>query len=113
MRISDLSSDVCSSDLLLRQGLVRFLVVRADRHKADLDAVRLDGVAGAEIGRASWRERVCKYVSISVVAVSLKKKTHSEQTRYWHIHSQYQSQPYRTCNVIWTYTNNIQHTANK
>src|SRR3546814_13005906 len=26
------------------------------------------------IGRASCRERVCKYVSISVVAVSLKKK---------------------------------------
>src|SRR3546814_13972866 len=28
----------------------------------------------AEIGRASWRERVCQYVSVSVVAVSLKKK---------------------------------------
>src|SRR3546814_15679226 len=27
-----------------------------------------------EIGRASWRERVCQYVSISVGAVSLKKK---------------------------------------
>src|SRR3546814_18202618 len=27
-----------------------------------------------KIGRASCRERVCKYVSISVVAVSLKKK---------------------------------------
>src|SRR3546814_19200749 len=29
---------------------------------------------GMEIGRASCRERVCQYVSISVVAVSLKKK---------------------------------------
>src|SRR3546814_13017991 len=29
-----------------------------------------------EIGRASCRERVCQYVSISVVAVSVKKKTH-------------------------------------
>src|SRR3546814_11037504 len=28
-----------------------------------------------EIGSASSRERVCKYVSISVVAVTLKKKT--------------------------------------
>src|SRR3546814_13945775 len=28
----------------------------------------------AEIGRASCRERVCQYVSLSVVAVSLKKK---------------------------------------
>src|SRR3546814_15476595 len=27
-----------------------------------------------EIGRASCRERVCQYVSISVVAVTLKKK---------------------------------------
>src|SRR3546814_20590289 len=29
---------------------------------------------GSEIGRASCRERVCQYVEISVVAVSLKKK---------------------------------------
>src|SRR3546814_12305548 len=29
---------------------------------------------GLEIGRASCRERVCQYVYISVVAVSLKKK---------------------------------------
>src|SRR3546814_18198297 len=29
---------------------------------------------GCEIGRASCRERVCQYVYISVVAVSLKKK---------------------------------------
>src|SRR3546814_18409821 len=28
----------------------------------------------AQIGRASCRERVCQYVEISVVAVSLKKK---------------------------------------
>src|SRR3546814_13240452 len=31
-------------------------------------------VRGAAIGRESCRERVCQYVSISVVAVSLKKK---------------------------------------
>src|SRR3546814_14733615 len=31
--------------------------------------------ASGKIGRASCRERVCQYVSISVVAVSLKKKT--------------------------------------
>src|SRR3546814_16571310 len=30
--------------------------------------------AGGEIGRASCRGRVCQYVSISVVAVSLEKK---------------------------------------
>src|SRR3546814_14570984 len=42
-----------------------------------------------EIGRASCRERVCQYVEISVVAVSLKKKLikitkythHTQQTR--------------------------------
>src|SRR3546814_20616496 len=33
-------------------------------------AMRLEG----EIGRASCRERVCQYVWISVVAVTLKKK---------------------------------------
>src|SRR3546814_13217709 len=32
-------------------------------------------VSALEIGRASCRGRVCQYVSISVVAVSLKKKT--------------------------------------
>src|SRR3546814_20538059 len=32
------------------------------------------GTVGHEIGRASCRERVCQYVLISVVAVSLKKK---------------------------------------
>src|SRR3546814_17937859 len=32
------------------------------------------GRIALEIGRASCRERVCQYVSISVVAVSLKKK---------------------------------------
>src|SRR3546814_20525119 len=31
-------------------------------------------ISCAEIGRASSRERVCQYVSISVVAVSLKQK---------------------------------------
>src|SRR3546814_12741005 len=30
--------------------------------------------ASTQIGRASWRERVWKYVEIEVVAVSLKKK---------------------------------------
>src|SRR3546814_14320243 len=33
-----------------------------------------------EIGRASCRERVCKYVSISVVGASFKKKTINSTT---------------------------------
>src|SRR3546814_13644130 len=35
-----------------------------------------------EIGRASCRERVCQYVSISVVAVSLKKKQRNSMHMY-------------------------------
>src|SRR3546814_19237923 len=34
-----------------------------------------------EIGRASCRERVCQYVEISGVAVSLKKKRQSKDTK--------------------------------
>src|SRR3546814_11363068 len=35
--------------------------------------------SSSKIGRASCRERVCQYVSISVVAVSLKKKNKQQQ----------------------------------
>src|SRR3546814_14199571 len=128
MRISDWSSDVCSSDLQLARSrlgiqslhvplfgdlqrrvdehLQEFaLVEHATRHpplrpergdEADKDdktcihhqlgnlgnaANVLDAVlvrepqilVEAEIGRASCRERVCQYVEISVVGVSLKK----------------------------------------
>src|SRR3546814_10684555 len=34
----------------------------------------------SKIGRASCRERVCQYVEISVVAVSLKKKDNRKET---------------------------------
>src|SRR3546814_16947305 len=106
MRISDWSSDVCSSDLLpagrrtagggrvarhraaarrdvqgrpLAQGNpggVRFPPAVGDGQPA----VALRGMGGAraagdQIGRASGRESGCQYVELSVVAVSLKKKT--------------------------------------
>src|SRR3546814_20150366 len=97
MRISDWSSDVCSSDL--SEGLHRG-DVEVDRPAtnpvsvgvADDDPTvarqewpeedergphlhrRLARDEQPQIGRASGRERVCQYVSISVVAVSLKKK---------------------------------------
>src|SRR3546814_12301866 len=54
----------------------------AQRHRAgqfDRPAERRIGQA-QEIGRASCRERVCQYVSISVVAVSLKKKKINTKT---------------------------------
>src|SRR3546814_20470414 len=76
MRISDWSSDVCSSDLR-RRGRPRevgrriallFALPRMSRVDFTGTARRLDG---REIGRASFRARVCQYVLVSVVAVSL------------------------------------------
>src|SRR3546814_12540351 len=108
MRISDWSSDVCSSDLAAQiaapgyaGGDGGFQTALGGRRAADLphqaakgDDRIDDGLAdrfgalagavligllphgeiGAEIGRASCRDRVCQYVSISVVDVSLKTK---------------------------------------
>src|SRR3546814_6752847 len=93
MRISDWSSDVCSSDLLEVEALGPVHASGA-RHvprvalvlQALEQLVELGGEVGlhqqlvaphvhdVEIGRASCRERVCQYVSLSLVAVSLKKK---------------------------------------
>src|SRR3546814_6211041 len=92
MRISDWSSDVCSSDLgrmvAARMGCpllvglgegenfvasdvsaivssTRRVIFLEEGDTADLtrDAVRVFDAGGAqELGRASWRERVCQYV---------------------------------------------------
>src|SRR3546814_16012934 len=90
MRISDWSSDVCSSDL----GLLRSVASRcetpfgaANRGGASKAGHGVPGFravpaqnragernGGAQIGRAWCRERVCQYGNISVVAGSLKKK---------------------------------------
>src|SRR3546814_11882858 len=115
MRISDWSSDVCSSDLisllwgiglqiapLLKTGGTSASLLpnagshlsdytpmqsHASRLRAERGGVRLPSrpdppsvpvlypVERLKIGRASCRERVCQSVSISVVAVSLKKKS--------------------------------------
>src|SRR3546814_12351604 len=117
MRISDWSSDVCSSDLKVRRlplprgetdifhdrlcddqivdspepvlrlghplaeplGVQRVLVgierrqkIRRVAHLLQFDPQPVKG-RRIEIGRASCRESVCQYVSLSVVAVSLKK----------------------------------------
>src|SRR3546814_20577450 len=97
MRISDWSSDVCSSDLFCQTimgpscGLVLADlgadVIKIEPAPGGDKTRRLAGFAAgfftcfnrnkrslAQIGRASCRERVCQYVYISVVAVSLKKK---------------------------------------
>src|SRR3546814_15004816 len=98
MRISDWSSDVCSSDLAARVLAVGRDTTELAQEPAqrppkqfrlahELDAktkaqlcrqpphhIPGGGMRRGEIGRASCRARVCQYVSISVVAVSLKKK---------------------------------------
>src|SRR3546814_18302944 len=99
MRISDWSSDVCSSDLAAADNLedryrqqsdaaraAAQKAVQAAKDKAARDAEKrlakvdsdLAGKMAAaeadEIGRASCRERVCQYVLIAVGAESLKKK---------------------------------------
>src|SRR3546814_12945327 len=99
MRISDWSSDVCSSDLPClcrawhgpRGRDARGCAGRADRHMGRAAACRsektriiLTHTNAEEIGRASCRERVCQYVSISVVAVSLNKKQSHKQNKPWH-----------------------------
>src|SRR3546814_13176152 len=50
---------------------------RADLRRFDQ---RPPGAAVVEIGRASCRESVCQYVSISVVAVPLKKQKKTDKT---------------------------------
>src|SRR3546814_7372281 len=60
MRISDWSSDVCSSDLhVVRQACAQ----RFAQAVARWPFARLGGDVGhQQIGRASCRERVCQYV---------------------------------------------------
>src|SRR3546814_14051400 len=53
-------------------GTAKTLLAQAFARATGLDLGRIQFTP--EIGRASCRERVCQYVSISVVAVSLKKK---------------------------------------
>src|SRR3546814_16659376 len=94
MRISDWSSDVCSSDLILGHrldaardagaarapelpDLRRPLPQRSGDHGGDRQRLRRPRRAGPgrsrQIGRASCRERGCTHVSISVVADAFKK----------------------------------------
>src|SRR3546814_17447736 len=97
MRISDWSSDVCSSDLVRRTqrdpdsnierivdlgfvgepshidrslldtisaaGMIPVVApigIGADGHTYNINADTMAGAVAAEIGRASWRERVCR-----------------------------------------------------
>src|SRR3546814_16493458 len=107
MRISDWSSDVCSSDLGLPRsgGAVGRGAARPDirattsrtsarcgSHMLDRSGPAADAGAAESgsdreaIGRESCRERVCQYVSISVVAVALKQKETSITQSRTHSH---------------------------
>src|SRR3546814_18806286 len=86
-RISDWSSDVCSSDLLLRDetvedtDAVRLLAEEVAVGGEEVHRARVAGDAREkqrEIGRETRRERVCQYVWISAVAVSVKKRKGTE-----------------------------------
>src|SRR3546814_18907895 len=102
MRISDWSSDVCSSDLAMMPAHEGHRLARTlswphllalgvgaivGTGILTLIGVGADRAGPAEIGRASCRERGCQYVQISVVAGTLTKnktKVHPKQT-YHHI----------------------------
>src|SRR3546814_18035925 len=72
-----------STSYRMRQ-LLRLFVMKGTGRKGAAPGLRVgaktgtaemaDGGGYSQIGRASGRERVCQYVYISVVAVSLKKK---------------------------------------
>src|SRR3546814_18786243 len=92
MRISDWSSDVCSSDLIGANSTS--VLILHDGHTVytrdqgfggrRFARVTQDNVGkpfAIKIGRASRREGVCQYVSISVVAFSLKQIIQVETQR--------------------------------
>src|SRR3546814_20101132 len=88
MRISDWSSDVCSSDLreldpsehvslAHAHGARRFDDVASDLADAGVGVHEDRREGEQEIGRASGRERVGQYVEILVVVVSFTKKQYN------------------------------------
>src|SRR3546814_20504765 len=99
LRISDWSSDVCSSDLFGSVALasshtetgkkVRELGLGYTFEPPEVESLvaflrgysMAEHLARREIGRASCRERVCPNVLISVAAVILKKKTPDRTTQ--------------------------------
>src|SRR3546814_2385455 len=68
MRISDWSSDVCSSDLTIECVVVRIEAIgpRLGRERrvghGEVEGLEPAVAVDEEIGRASCRERVCQYV---------------------------------------------------
>src|SRR3546814_17142626 len=67
------------SELPERERLVLSMYYERELNLREIGAVLK---VSEKIGRASCRERVCQYVLISVVAVSLKKKQNQHQLVY-------------------------------
>src|SRR3546814_18598755 len=104
MRISDWSSDVCSSDLNAAEqawndAFAKYAAAHPElaaefkrrlagelpadwAEKSQAYIAKLQAEGPEEIGRASCRGRVRQYVSISVVAVSLQKKKQSHTSTH-------------------------------
>src|SRR3546814_20399794 len=109
LRISDWSSDVCSSDLVARlragagarPGPVQPRQPGARRRPAaagpDRLSARLHRAADAELGSASCRARVWQYVEISMVAVSLKPN--KKQDTHVHHTDQYSLETITSHNI--------------
>src|SRR3546814_16046026 len=111
MRISDWSSDVCSSDLAVIGELSVVLAALSEgelgrsmhgeyrgvfgglKRSANDLAARLAEFAGRlgsstnEIGSASCRESVCKYVELSEVAGSVKNKYYTQNKKAQNINT--------------------------
>src|SRR3546814_20131882 len=91
MRISDWSSDVCSSDLVEvrelgwsarhAQRLKHIDIASGSERNRRFHPAHHRKLHPREIGRASGRERVCQYVSIPVDADQSKKQNKHEKTR--------------------------------
>src|SRR3546814_12462111 len=103
MRISDWSSDVCSSDLLSWVTTMAATPSPAEtgtlaapgispppyvprprppslpRHRIRWPRAHRSRHRHHQLGRATCRERVCQYVEISVVAVALQNIKHNQQ----------------------------------
>src|SRR3546814_14078189 len=97
MRIGDGSSDVCSSDLVggevAREAGVDVLLAGPALPPGQGTPAPLNR-GHAAIGRASCRQRVCQYLYISVVAVSLKP-TYAPSTSQCNYQSTYTSRSHR------------------
>src|SRR3546814_14417040 len=98
MRISDWSSDVCSSDLsssVAPADSSAWFQACSQPSKSVMSRLLMGRKSltccaarkTTEIGRASCRQSVCQYVSISVAARPLKKTTTHQHAQPPHAHN--------------------------